>query len=466
MQRSFPLALALLACAVPASGDFRISPADAASHAYPSICRQTSGDLATFVAAWETVRAGRSEVTVQRLDSDGRPLLGGSARANQSTGGDRRLPDLACRPDGTFFVVWEARDEDGAGFDIYGRNFAADGDPAGDEFRINTHTADHQRAPRVCVDGDGRAIVVWSSFDQDGDGDGIFGQRFDAGGQPVGDEFRVNDDTAGNQNEPTIACAASGDHLVAWKHRRADNSGTDIHARRFGGDGEPDGGEFRVNDDTIEGREHPAAAALPGGGFAVAYTTIQSDMAGGVSLRRIGEDGSMGAERTFAGRGRYEAPAVDVTPDGNLFLVWSAGSVFDFDLAGIRLRAAGSESPLFVVGRPRQGTDGAISTLGRGLAIANDVHGDLVIWQKREVFEADSSSAVFAQRFEPCGGDCSGDGVVRINELIQAVLIALGQAPLSACGSLDRNGTGTVEITELIRAVNEALGGVCPAPVN
>jgi hypothetical protein len=46
------------------------------------------------------------------------------------------------------------------------------------------------------------------------------------------------------------------------------------------------------------------------------------------------------------------------------------------------------------------------------------------------------------------------------------VAIALNQAPLSACESIDRDGGGAVEINELIRSVNEALAGICPAPIN
>jgi len=65
-------------------------------------------------------------------------------------------------------------------------------------------------------------------------------------------------------------------------------------------------------------------------------------------------------------------------------------------------------------------------------------------------------------RAQPCAGDCSGDGVVSINELITAVNIALGNAPLSGCPVTDLDGGGSLEINELIAAVNNALAG-CPS---
>ena len=59
----------------------------------------------------------------------------------------------------------------------------------------------------------------------------------------------------------------------------------------------------------------------------------------------------------------------------------------------------------------------------------------------------------------PCTGDCNGDGMVTINELITGVNIALGSQPPSACPIFDANSNGQVEINELIAGVNNALNG-------
>ncbi len=60
-----------------------------------------------------------------------------------------------------------------------------------------------------------------------------------------------------------------------------------------------------------------------------------------------------------------------------------------------------------------------------------------------------------------CVGDCNGDGMVAINELIVGVNIALGSADVTQCASFDVDGSGEVEINELIGAVGFALNG-CP----
>lgn len=58
-----------------------------------------------------------------------------------------------------------------------------------------------------------------------------------------------------------------------------------------------------------------------------------------------------------------------------------------------------------------------------------------------------------------CVGDCNGDGVVTVNEIIIGVNIALGNQTLDQCPSFDANGNGAVTVDELIKAVNNALNG-------
>jgi predicted dienelactone hydrolase len=59
-----------------------------------------------------------------------------------------------------------------------------------------------------------------------------------------------------------------------------------------------------------------------------------------------------------------------------------------------------------------------------------------------------------------CTGDCDGNGVVAINELILGVNIVLGTQPVDACPAFS-NSQGMVDIAQLIKGVNSALNG-CP----
>ena len=64
----------------------------------------------------------------------------------------------------------------------------------------------------------------------------------------------------------------------------------------------------------------------------------------------------------------------------------------------------------------------------------------------------------------PCPGDCSGDGMVTVDELVTCVNIALGSAAVDRCPPCDANGDGSVAVDDIIAAVNAALTG-CPTTV-
>jgi hypothetical protein len=60
-----------------------------------------------------------------------------------------------------------------------------------------------------------------------------------------------------------------------------------------------------------------------------------------------------------------------------------------------------------------------------------------------------------------CPGDCNGDEVVTIEELVRAVRAALDDLPAQNCPALDRDRTATITVDEVIGAVAQAIRG-CP----
>jgi uncharacterized delta-60 repeat protein len=75
-----------------------------------------------------------------------------------------------------------------------------------------------------------------------------------------------------------------------------------------------------------------------------------------------------------------------------------------------------------------------------------------------------SAASLWTFALQDCGGDCSGDGEVTVNELVLSVNIALGTASVDRCPASDSNNDGEVTINELIAGVRNALNG-CPAAV-
>ena len=85
------------------------------------------------------------------------------------------------------------------------------------------------------MDAAGRFVVAWVSDGQDGDGDGIFARRFAADGGALGDEFLVNTDIAGDQSAPSVAIDASGAFVIAWQGD--DGAGDGILVQRYDASG-------------------------------------------------------------------------------------------------------------------------------------------------------------------------------------------------------------------------------------
>lgn len=60
-----------------------------------------------------------------------------------------------------------------------------------------------------------------------------------------------------------------------------------------------------------------------------------------------------------------------------------------------------------------------------------------------------------------CTGDCGGDGLVTVDEIVRGVDIALGTTASTQCGAFDADASGDVDVSELLAAVTHALTG-CP----
>src|SRR5207244_1152597 len=129
--------------------------------------------------------------------------------------------------------------------------------PVGPEFRVNTTTVGWQWEAATAMDPAGNSVIAWDDAGgHDGDGRGIFAQRFNAAGVPQGGEFQVNSTTAGDQEDPSVAMTASGAFVVVWgPHGYGYPPGTfgPIHAQRYDASGVPQGGELTANT-TIYGR--------------------------------------------------------------------------------------------------------------------------------------------------------------------------------------------------------------------
>ncbi|MCP4673921.1 MAG: hypothetical protein GY854_00040 [Deltaproteobacteria bacterium] len=146
-----------------------------------------------------------------------------------------------------FVVVWASNGQDGDGYGIYGQRYDEAGEPISDEFRVNTYTTGYQNHPETCMASDGSFTVVWQSDGQDNDNGGIFGQRYDNLGILVDDEFQVNAVSLGNQDQPCVSKADDGSFVVTWAISEGEIVTSDLCGQRFDADGVGIGDEFQIS---------------------------------------------------------------------------------------------------------------------------------------------------------------------------------------------------------------------------
>lgn len=198
-------------------------------------------------------------IFAQRYDAAGNPA-GVEFQVNTTTLSDQNFPAITADADGDFVVAWQSRNQDGDGYGVFARRYDAVGNPAGDEFRANSYTTSNQSEAAIATDANGNFLIAWESAGQDGSNDGVFAQRFDAVGNRVGNEFRANTNTEFFQGAPVVAVDADGDFTIAWETFFQNDSPFDIYAQRFDRTGSPVGDEFRVNTFTNFFQDSPTVA--------------------------------------------------------------------------------------------------------------------------------------------------------------------------------------------------------------
>jgi hypothetical protein len=269
------------------------------SQGYPQVTSFSDPDEG-FLVVWQSWTQDGSDFGVygQRFDKDGNKV-GLEFPVNTWTTGDQGYPSVAAFSDGGFVVVWESVGQDGDGYGVYGQRFAKDGNKAGLELPVNTWTTGDQRYPSVAALSDGGFVVVWSDNVQDGDGCGVYRQRFDKKGEKVGSEFPVNTWTTGDQQHPSITSISDNGFIVVWQSgcnspgcTPQDGSGYGVYGQRFDKKGEKVGPEFPVNTWTTGDQWFSSITSLSDGGFVVVWESVGQDGDGyGVYGQKFDKDG-------------------------------------------------------------------------------------------------------------------------------------------------------------------------------
>lgn len=243
--------------------------------------------------------------------------------------GDQTRPVLSVVGD-RGYVVWQDASVDGNGLGVGARALNNSLSPiVAQTFRVNQTTAGDQENPQVCPLPGAGAIFVWQGGPQ-GDQD-IFGRIIGADGVFLGPEFVVNSTVAGNQTEPKLSLLKDGSLVVVWTSDLQDGSLKGVYGQRVSAAGEKLGGEFQVNTTTPFNQRSATVAGLAGGDFVVAWIGEQQRYENSVDLfaRRYQVDGSplTGEVLVNNNTNLCANPVIAGAPDGGFALAWSSLSL-------------------------------------------------------------------------------------------------------------------------------------------
>jgi VCBS repeat-containing protein len=243
------------------------------SYGAPSVAALAGG---RSVVTWVSANDGSgSGIRARFMNADG-TWAGSDFQVNSKIGGNQVVPRVVSLADGGFAICWQ----DGSSpADIRMQRFAAAGGKVGGEIMVPTSTVGFESDPAITVLTDGGMMVVWSGGAVTGQrAQGIYGQRFDADGNPVGGEVMIANQA--DPRSPSIISLADGGCLVAWTFQGqsyGDQSGGGVAAQRFDAMGNTIGTPFLVNQQSDGVQANQGMAVLEDGRVVVAWNSRDPD---------------------------------------------------------------------------------------------------------------------------------------------------------------------------------------------
>ncbi|MGV3526610.1 MAG: hypothetical protein ACO1RX_20500 [Candidatus Sericytochromatia bacterium] len=350
---------------------------------------------------------GSTTLTVEALGQVG------ELRVNTETFSTQNNPKLAMDAEGNFVICWGSNFQDGSGFGIYAQRYNHQGVPLGNEFRVNSTTTGGQTSNSIAMDSDGDFVVSWHSA-HTGDTD-IYAQLYNSLGEPQGSEFRANTYTSDSQRVPFVAMDASGNFTIMWSSS-GQEANLNIYGQRYNHLGVAQGTEFRLNDPVgaINNAMNHSLQDAPiamnaSGAHVVAWKqgTTSSD----IYARTYSATGVAGPPfrvNTYT-PGNQTSPVVAMDDAGNFIVGWDSTDGDDLGIYAQRYAADGTP----------QGSEFQVNITTAGAQISPKVamhgpSGDFVFtWISPQ---PDTTPQVIARRYASDGTPQTGEYQVNLSE--------------------------------------------------
>ncbi|UCG71099.1 MAG: FG-GAP repeat protein, partial [Thermoplasmata archaeon] len=278
-------------------------------------------------------------------------------KVNQnSDSADQQDCAMAIDPDGNIIVVWNDWRVSGMDQEIYAQKFSPQGDPlwGSSDILVNQYSdgSDDQKYPDIAIDSDGNAIVVWED-NRDGATTkwDIYAQKLNSSGIPQWSssdvKVNLNSDTE-NQYRPRVDVDSNGVAIVVWYDYR---SGThyDIYAQNISSSGTVGWGssDKLVNQNSDTDDQWSPSVAIDSGSNAIIVWGDDRGATRDIYAQNLSSSGSpqWGSSDKLVNQNSDSAsqgsPDVAIDSNGNAIVVWDDGRT-DRDIYSQKLNSTGS----------------------------------------------------------------------------------------------------------------------------
>ena len=151
-----------------------------------------------------------------------------------SSNGQQRWPDVHMDASGNSIITWTQVSNDLLTYLVYANVRDASGNDVVSTFQVNDASSSFNGYSKAAAEENGDFAIVWQSLGSDVAGThGILCERFNSSGTSQGTEFTVNTTGGGNQTSPDIAMDSTGNFTVVWTSAGQDGDGDGIYGQRY-----------------------------------------------------------------------------------------------------------------------------------------------------------------------------------------------------------------------------------------
>ena len=317
-----------------------------------------------FVVTWAH---DPSHILARGFAAGGQAFTTQGFQVNQA-GFNESNPHVAMNGQDNFVLTWTGNE---SATSAMARRYDAGGMPLGNAFTVAGQNG-------IAMDGLGNFVITWSGLN--GGDFAIFGQEYDATGQPAGPSTVINDSTTGNRYSPSVAMDPSGGVAFAWNSFPINGGGAFVDVRRFSV--HPAGFTYDATTGTLDitgpaGSTFTMTQATGFDGRGVLHTTYTFTLNGSsdtfvdaalaqvnVSAAGTGNSATVFTNNTYFGMDGLVHETSEIVSLGN-----GAGDLYKYNPAGqavVFLHMTGFDNASAVLGRADSGqllpTPGAVNT--------------------------------------------------------------------------------------------------------